>query len=112
MKTNSHRIDIKPRQISFLPEPDFNPTYPAPHTLPAKALSLMLNGETLNHPDFELETGSWRLAAAIFILKELGWPVKSYEIIAPTPEAPHRHISRYYLPQKTIKAVLGEVHHD
>jgi hypothetical protein len=104
--------NTKLKQISFLPEPAFNPTFPTPNTLPAKALSFMLNGKALNHPDFEQVTGSWRLAAVIFTLKELGWPVESYEIAAPTLETPARHISRYFLPQKVIKAVFGEVHHD
>ncbi len=94
-------------QLSFLPEPDFNPVWPTPNTLPARCLSLLLAGHSLTHQDFIAVTGSWRLAAVIFTLKELGWPVLDYEIPAPTVEAPSRHISRYYLGQETVKQAFG-----
>ncbi len=72
-------------QMSFLPEPDFNPIYPTPNTLPARCLSLMLNGQTFTHthPELEQITGSWRLSAVIFTLKGLGWPVESFDLPAP-----------------------------
>jgi len=95
------------KQISFLPEPDFNPIYPKPRTLPARCLAMMLNGQTFTHPEFEQITGSWRLSAVVFVLKELGWPVESLEIHAPSPECATRSISRYYLPAEAIKAVMG-----
>lgn len=94
-------------QLSFLPEPDFNPVWPTPNTLPARCLSLMLAGQSLTHQEFIDAAGSWRLAAVIFTLKELGWPVESYEISAPTIDAPGRHICRYYLSQKAINQVFG-----
>jgi len=94
-------------QISFLPEPDFNPIWPTPNTLPARCLSLMLSGQTFTHPEFEAITGSWRLSAVIFLLKGLGWPVSSWEIPAPTSECPARAISRYFLEQQVINEVLG-----
>ena len=95
------------KQTSFLPEPDFNPIYPSPNTLPARCLALMLNAQTFTHPEFEQITGSWRLSAVIFTLKELGWPVESHDLSAPSPECPTRTISRYFLPPKVIQAVFG-----
>ena len=95
------------KQTSFLPEPDFNPTYPRPRTLPARCLALMLNGQTFTHPEFEQLTGSWRLAPVIYTLKGLGWPVESLELSAPTPECPSRTISCYYLAPEVIDAVFG-----
>ena len=95
------------KQTSFLPEPDFNPIYPSPNTLPARCLSMMLNGQTFTHPEFEVITGSWRLSAVVFKLKDLGWPVESFELHAPSPECSTRAISRYFLPAKAIKAVFG-----
>lgn len=94
-------------QLSFLPEPDFNPIYPTPNTLPARCLSMMLNGQSFTHPEFEAITGSWRLSAVIFTLKGLGWPVESHDLPAPSPECQTRTISRYFLLQKTINAVFG-----
>ncbi len=95
------------QQTSFLPEPDFNPIFPTPNTLPARCLSMMLNGQSFIHPEFEVITGSWRLSAVVFVLKELGWPVESHEIPAPTPECSTRVISRYFLKPETIQAVFG-----
>ncbi|HUX64786.1 hypothetical protein [Sulfuricella sp.] len=95
------------KQTSFLPEPDFNPIYPTPNTLPARCLSMMLNGQSFIHPEFEQITGSWRLSAVVFTLKGLGWPVESFEIPAPTKGCPTRAISRYFLTPKTIQAVFG-----
>lgn len=108
---NPSRDQAEPgfKQISFLPEPDFNPVWPAQNTLPARCLSLLLAGQTLTHPEFEYIAGSWRLSAVIFTLTGLGWPVKSLDIPAPTKEAPARHISRYYLPAKVIRDVLEGV---
>ena len=111
MKATNNLI-TESKQISFLPEPIFNPTYPLPHTLSARCLSLMLSGKTFTHPEFEQETGSWRLAVFINILKNLGWPIESHELAAPTSDAPARYISRYFLPQKIIEAVYSEVRHD
>lgn len=95
------------KQTSFLPEPDFNPIYPTPNTLPARCLSMMLNGQNFTHPEFEQITGSWRLSAVIFTLKGLGWPVESFDLPAPTKECQTRTISRYFLKPETIKAVFG-----
>lgn len=95
------------KQTSFLPEPDFNPIFPTPHTLPARCLAMMLNGKTFTHPEFEQVTGSWRLSAVVFTLKELGWPVESFDLSAPSAECPTRTISHYFLSPKTIQAVFG-----
>ncbi len=91
------------KQIALLPEPDFNPIYPTPNTLPARCLDLMLDGQTFTHPEFEQLTGSWRLSAVIFTLKELGWPVESFDLSAPSPECSTRTISRYFLPPEVIE---------
>lgn len=95
------------KQTSFLPDAEFNPVYPKSHTLPHRCLSMMLNGQSFTHPEFELITGSWRLSAVIFTLKGLGWPVDSHDIPAPSKDCPSRIISRYYLSDKTIADVLG-----
>ena len=106
---NSSRDQAKPefKQTSFLPDAEFKPIYPTAHTLPHRCLSMMLNGQSFTHPEFEIITGSWRLSAVIFTLKGLGWPVDSYDIAAPSKDCPSRVISRYYLTDKTIADVLG-----
>ena len=94
-------------QLSFLPPVDFNPVWPTPGTLPARCLSLMLAGQSLTHPDFFAASGSWRLAAVVFTLKGLGWPLESIEIPAPAIDSPSRFISRYFLSANTLSQVFG-----
>lgn len=111
MKPDNHQPSPGFEQLSFLPHPDFNPIYPTANTLPARCLSLMLNGQSFTHPEFEQLTGSWRLSAVIFTLKGLGWPVESFDLAAPTPECPTRIISRYYLPPQVIMSMFGGANH-
>lgn len=95
------------KQASLLPDAHFTPIFPTKNTLPARCLYLMLTGQSLTHPEFEVLTGSWRLAAVVHALKELGWPVESLDLPAPSPECPTRCISRYSLPADAIHAVAG-----
>ncbi len=103
------QADDSGSQLSFLPEPDFNPLWPSPNTLSARCLSMMLAGQKLDHLDFIERTGSWRLAAVVFELRSLGWPVEADETPAPTIDTPTRHICSYHLKAKVIKTVWGDV---
>jgi hypothetical protein len=99
----SHQASTGSKQISFLPEPDFNPKVPSNNTLAFRALRMMLRGKKISHPDFEGKTASWRLAAQIHILKKMGWPIQTVgvcHLVAKNPKA--RHISRYFLENKCI----------
>jgi hypothetical protein len=103
----------KTRQISFLPEPVFNPKFPSKNTLASRALHMMLCGKKISHPDFEDSTASWRLAAHIFNLNKLGWNVQAIETRHCAPQKPkNRRIYRYFLPRdiiQKIKKAAGEV---
>lgn len=94
------------KQMSFLPEPDFNPIYPSMNSLEGRLLKRLLNGDSFTHPEWENETGSWRCAATKEALLKKGWPIASLNIPAPTKEAPHRHICRYYIPRSIIKRLI------
>jgi hypothetical protein len=95
------------KQISFLPEPKYNPRYPINGTMAAKALRLLLTGAKVSHPHFEAVTGSWRLAAHIYILKKLGWPVTkmSVPLESEDEEGRKRNYDLYYLPIDCIDLV-------
>jgi len=93
-----------PEQLSFLEPAPLAPAWPARGTLADVALALLLNGERPSHPEFEHRTGSWRLAAVVFELRALGWPVESDHIPAPTADAPARCIARYFLPARAFVA--------
>jgi hypothetical protein len=94
-------------QLSMLPEPEFSPLMPPSATLADKLLRRLLDGESLTHRDFEDVTSSWRLAAYVHDLRELGWPVDTQEIAAPSPECPSRVIARYSLPDWVQATVRG-----
>lgn len=93
------------KQLSFLPELDFNPKLPSKNTLAYIALSMMLCGKKITHRNFDVNTCSWRLAAYIDILKnDLGWPVQAEDIISRSEKNPKkRYISRYFLSLDVIK---------
>ena len=91
-----------PEQLSFLPPPPFNPTWPTPNTRDALALQLFLDGQRLDAEDFHAVSGSWRLADSVFQLKARGWPIESVDVPAPTEACPHRTISIYFLPARFI----------
>lgn len=87
--------------------PPFSPTWPQRGTLAERALAILMDGRTLDHPDFEAATGCWRLAAVVFELRCLGWPVGTVEIPAPTEENPHRYVALYALSKKKIAEALA-----
>ena len=87
-------------QLSFLPSPPFNPTWPMRGTLADKALGMMMDGRMIDHPDFENTTQSWRLGAVIFSLRTLGWPIETIDV-------PSRTIALYHLPAKFIAMALA-----
>jgi hypothetical protein len=92
------------KQISFLPEPEFNPKLPSKNTLAFQALNLMLHGKKISHPDFENDTSSWRLAAHIHCLNKLGWPIQTIDVKHLTLKMPKtRFIHRYFLNKKFIQ---------
>ena len=94
-------------QLSFLPPPPFNPTWPMRGTLADKALGMMMDGRMIDHPDFENTTQSWRLGAVIFSLRTLGWPIETIDVPSPTVDMPSRTIALYHLPAKFMATALA-----
>jgi len=101
---NSLQASTGSRQLSLLPEPNFIAKWPPRNTHTAIALSMLLPGEMVSHPDFQSQTSSWRLAAYIHELRKLGWPVQTVEVRHCSIRRPlNRHIRRYYLPQDFLE---------
>jgi len=90
----------EPEQLSFLPPPEFKPTWPERGTLPAEALALFLAGERVSQISFGLHRG-WRLAAYVQKLEDLGWPMKDEWVKEPSYP---REIKRYWLDPRDIAA--------
>jgi hypothetical protein len=61
----SRQASTGSKQISFLPEPNFNPKLPSKNTLAYRVLSRLLRGEKLTQPMLLNEKDSWRLAVCI-----------------------------------------------
>lgn len=94
------------QQLSLLPAPAFAPRWPAAG-LARHALRMLLSGYTLDHPSFEKETGSWRLAAYVRELRALGWPIQATEVLRPIPENTRRHVAAYWLTDDALRAGGG-----
>ena len=94
-------------QLSFLPPPPFNPSWPMRGTLADKALGMLMDGRKIDHPDFENSTQSWRLGAVIFSLRMLGWPIETIDVPSPTVDVPSRTIALYHLPAKYVAMALA-----
>lgn len=90
-------------QLNLIPPPPFAPVWPS-SGLALAALGLMLEGCTIDHPDFERKTGSWRLAAAINQLRATGWPVESYDVPDTLNNGRPRQVARYFLSAEIIAA--------
>jgi hypothetical protein len=97
----------RPEQLTFLDPAPFTPSWPTRGTLADRALGLFMDGLTLDHPDFESRTQSWRLGAVVFTLRTLGWPIETIDIPSPTPENPDRVIALYHLPSKYVAEALA-----
>ena len=95
-------------QLSFLPPPPFNPTWPTKGTRDDQALQLFLAGRHIDHEDFIAVTGSWRLSDAVLHLRDRGWPIVSTDIPAPSPACPGREITVYHLPAKYATEALSK----
>ena len=113
MKTPERRqasSGVVGEQLHLIDPPPFSPTYPKRSTLAGEALSLLLSGRTLTHPEFEGITLSWRLSEPIRALRhDYGWPVETIEIPAPTDDRPDRVIANYVMPQWVLQEV-GAAH--
>jgi hypothetical protein len=107
-RANDH--GTRGQQMYLLEPPPFSPTYPNRSSLAGEALAMLLNGQSITHPDFLNSTASWRLSEPIRQLRrDHGWPVETNEIAVPTADRPTRHIAAYFLPQWVLEAV-GAAH--
>lgn len=99
-------------QLSFIDPPPFCPTWPKRNSLADRALKMFLDGRVFDHPDFLEGCGSWRLAAVVFQLRALGWPIDTLEIPAPSKEHPGRTIALYKLPATYAAQALATMKGD
>lgn len=96
-------------QLTLIDPPPFCPAWPKRNTLSDRALKLFLDGRVFDHPDFLEGAGSWRLAAVVFQLRALGWPIETIEVPSPSEEYPRRTIALYKLPAKYAAEALARL---
>ena len=110
MKTPERRqasSGVVGEQLTLIDPPLFSPLWPKRATHAARALEMLIAGREITHPDFQIQTRSWRLGAYVEVLRKLGWPVVTMEIPSPTPDCPARFIARYVLPEYVIAEIGG-----
>lgn len=91
-------------QLKLFDCPPAAPAMPTPGTLAHKALVLLRAGAAVDHPTFEAATGSWRLAAVVFELRALGWPIEATDRPASTTtKGVTRHIALYRLDVEALQ---------
>lgn len=73
------------------------PTLPNPNTRPAEALALLLKRGDLDQREFLDDAGGWRLAAAVYVLRGLGWRITTERVPVTLAGGEPRHIARYRL---------------
>lgn len=100
-------MSTPPEQLSIFAQPSSCPIWPRHGTLADRALGILMDGHSIDHPDFESSTRSWRAGAAIFMLRSLGWPVETNEIPSPTEQSPDRVIPHYRLDGKYAAQALA-----
>lgn len=86
------------QQLALIEPPPFAPSWPSPSGMASAALHMMLGGAKIDHHDFMGELHSHRLAAYVYDLRALGWPVETILVPAPSADCPGRAIARYSLP--------------
>lgn len=92
-------------QLSFLPTLKFSPKWPSHTTIAGRVLNELLHGEWLDHQDQIDGASSWRLAAYVKDLKNMGWPIEAFPKPAPFPNCPVRSIATYAMPPEVIAQV-------
>lgn len=72
-------------------------THPLKGTARADVLDALLAGRALTSMQALLEFGSSRLAADVYELRRMGWPIESEEIVVQAREGRSTRVARYRL---------------
>ncbi len=86
--------------------PPFHPKWPSPGSLKHEALSELLDGRTIDQPQFLDSFGSWRLAAVVNELRRDGWPVRA-KTLPMSSRKGWKSVAAYSLPKSCIEQARG-----
>ncbi|NNM65478.1 MAG: hypothetical protein HKL99_12855 [Burkholderiales bacterium] len=94
-------------QQELFEQPAFCPQWPSNATKEGQLLAALLDGASLNHPEFGSIARTWRLAAYAWLLKRKGWHVRTLTEDGQPWTGKTCGIARYILEPSDIKAVKG-----
>jgi len=67
--------------LPTIPEPEIKiKKIPRKGTVPGDLCEMLITGRWVTHPMLQKEDGSWRAAAAVYLLRSWGYPVQTQEI--------------------------------
>lgn len=82
--------------------PIFAPVMPSAGTRPAEALAMLIANQCIDQRDFLAMHAGWRLAAAVFELRALGWRILSHHAPVILDSGECVHIARYSLDRSNM----------
>lgn len=94
-------------QGTLFEPPPFSPEWPSSATKEGQLLAALLDGASLNHPEFGTIARTWRLAAYAHMLKRKGWHVRTVSEDGSPWTGRACGIARYMLEPADIRAVKG-----
>lgn len=94
-------------QLTFIDPPPICPAWPGRNSLASRALTMFLDGRVFGHLDFLERCRSWRLAAVVFRLRKLGWPIDTIKVSVPSVEHSGRTIAHYRLPAEYVAQAMA-----
>ena len=106
VKMQAARLDSADFNLTY-PELDLEcapivPVWPRPGTAQEMLLEILLRDGRTTIDDFLQATGSHEERKYISDLRDLAWPIETYNLPAPTPALPRRVIGLYVINLKKI----------
>lgn len=103
------RANSTPQQASLpgIERANGAPLMPTPNTRAAEALALLVQHGHLDQREFLDDCGGWRLAAAVHVLRGLGWPIETVRIAVTLANGEDAHIARYVLDRAATRRQAG-----
>jgi len=106
-KPAGHGGQSEAAQQELFEQPAFCPQWPSSATKEGLLLAALLDGASLNHPEFGSIARTWRLAAYAWLLKRKGWHVRTVSEDGSPWTGRACGIARYALEPADIAAVRG-----
>lgn len=109
-KTSPHSTPLQADLPGIERASEAPPVLPRPNTRPAEALALLMQRGHLDQREFLDDVGGWCLAAAVHVLRGLGWRIRTEHVPVVLANGEAAHIARYRLDQPSrARAQAGRI---